>query len=137
MDIKKQNHIVKQGVKKNPNSHGELFFGGNGGSETSRSRDNMGLLLGQQVSRSLSKDHGMDTLDLTSEIMTDDQRLAQEWKNMKPFHCLSNAEGLCPLEKDLEATLIPPEIVHMDDIPNWRVLGTNLNLKGANRKFHS
>ena len=74
------------------------------------------------------------TLDPTLEMVKHDPRLAQGWKNLRPYWRLPNGGDPCPLEKKVEETLIPPQIVHMDDIPNWRVLGINLNLSRPNEE---
>ena len=38
------------------------------------------------------------------------------------------------LEKEIVVTLIPLKIIHIGNFPNWRILGTNLNLSKPNEE---
>ena len=58
---------------------------------------------------------------------------SEQVEDHQTIQTLPNREGLYPLGKEEEATLIPLIITHMDDQPSWNLLGTPLTLPMPNK----
>ena len=71
-------------------------------------------------------------IDPTMVMETFGEVTVNEWKTMCPFKCPPNGEGLFPLRKEEEETLVPLIITHMDDQPSWNLLNTPLTLPMPN-----